>query len=212
MEINLNKVLILAPHTDDGEFGCGATIAKLIQEGKEVYYAAFSACQQSVLPEFPSDILITEVKAATSILGIKQENLILFDYDVRTFNYRRQDILDDILKLKKDIDPDMVFIPSLNDIHQDHFTIANEAVRAFKWKTIFSYELPWNNFNFNTSSFFSINKVQLNLKLQALKQYKSQEHRPYANEDFITGLATVRGVQSGGTFAEAFELIRLNIK
>ena len=74
------RVLILAPHTDDGEFGCGGTIAKLIEEGHEVYYAAFSACQQSVLPQFPSDILITEVKAATKILGIKPENLILFDF------------------------------------------------------------------------------------------------------------------------------------
>ena len=56
------KVLILAPHTDDGEFGCGGTISKFIEEGIELYYVAFSACQQSVLKEFPSDILITEVK------------------------------------------------------------------------------------------------------------------------------------------------------
>lgn len=46
------RVLVLAPHTDDGEFGCGGTITKLINEGHEVYYAAFSACQQSVLPHY----------------------------------------------------------------------------------------------------------------------------------------------------------------
>ena len=63
------KILVLAPHTDDGEFGCGGTINKMIEEGNEVYYAAFSACQQSVLPQFPQDILITEVKAATKVLG-----------------------------------------------------------------------------------------------------------------------------------------------
>jgi LmbE family N-acetylglucosaminyl deacetylase len=102
---NPKKVLVLAPHTDDGEFGCGGTIAKFIEEGIDVYYAAFSACQQSVLKEFPSDILITEVKAATKKLGIKPENLILFDYDVRTFNFRRQDILDDLIKLRTDINP-----------------------------------------------------------------------------------------------------------
>jgi len=78
MLVKKSKILVLAPHTDDGEFGCGGTIAKFIQEGHDVYYAAFSACQQSVLPQFPSDILITEVKEATSILGIKPENLILF--------------------------------------------------------------------------------------------------------------------------------------
>ena len=54
--IKPNKVLVLAPHTDDGEFGCGGTISKLIYQGVEVHYVAFSACEQSVLPEFPSDI------------------------------------------------------------------------------------------------------------------------------------------------------------
>ena len=64
--IKPNKVLVLAPHTDDGEFGCGGTISKLIYQGVEVHYVAFSACEQSVLPEFPSDILITEVKKSNS--------------------------------------------------------------------------------------------------------------------------------------------------
>ncbi len=212
MEFKFKTALVLAPHTDDGEFGCGATINKLINNGCDVHYAAFSACQQSVLPDFPSDILITEVKSATSKLGIKKENLYLFDYEVRTFNYRRQEILDDILKLKNKIKPDVVFMPSMNDIHQDHFTIANEGIRAFKWSTILCYELPWNNFNFNTACFFYLDESNLLSKIEALKEYKSQNHRPYANENFIRGLAVTRGVQSGTDIAETFELIRLIIK
>lgn len=203
------KILILAPHTDDGEFGCGATINKIIRGGGDVYYAAFSACQQSVLPQFPSDILITEVKEATKRLGIAPSNLALFDYDVRTFNYRRQDILDDILKLKASIAPDLVFIPSVKDIHQDHSTIANEAVRAFKFSTILCYELPWNNFNFNTACFFPLDREHIESKINALMAYESQAHRTYANAEFINGLARVRGVQCGVEYAEVFEVIRL---
>jgi LmbE family N-acetylglucosaminyl deacetylase len=206
---NTKKVLILAPHTDDGEFGCGGTIAKLISEGVEVYYIAFSACEQSVLPKFPSDILITEVKEATQVLGIKRENLYLLKYDVRTFNYNRQGILDDIIKFRNKINPDLVFIPSLNDIHQDHATIANEAVRAFKFCNILCYEMPWNNFNFATTSFMILSEEQINIKINALKKYKSQEHRSYANEEFIRSLASVRGVQVGQRYAEVFEVIRL---
>lgn len=212
MNIQFKRVLILAPHTDDGEFGCGGTITKLIENGAEVYYAAFSACQKSVLPNFPSDILVTEVKAATAVLGIKPENLFLYDFDVRTFNFHRQEILDIILELKKDIMPDLVFMPSINDIHQDHFTIANEGVRAFKWSTILCYELLWNNFNFNTSCFFSLDPKHIDKKLEALAEYKSQMHRPYANAEFIKGLAKARGVQSGNHYAETFEIVRLNIK
>jgi len=210
--LQTKRVLVLAPHTDDGEFGCGATISKLIDEDVEVYYAAFSACQQSVLKEFPSDILITEVKAATEVLGIKKENLILFDYDVRTFNYHRQEILDDLIKLRSEINPDLIFMPSVNDIHQDHHTIATEGLRAFKFNSILCYEVPWNNFTFNTSTFVHLDENHIQKKVNALKEYKSQAHRTYANEEFIRALARTRGVQIGTHYAETFDVVRWIIK
>ncbi|MBL7936888.1 MAG: PIG-L family deacetylase [Bacteroidia bacterium] len=202
------KILVLAPHTDDAEFGCGATIAKLIENGNDVYCAAFSACEQSVLKDFPSDILITEVKLASEKLGVKSENLFLYDFEVRTFNFRRQEILDKLIKLRETIHPDIVFIPSLNDLHQDHATISNEALRAFKFCSILCYELPWNNISFSTSSFMIIEEKHLDKKIQALNEYKSQAHRPYAKEDFIKALAKVRGVQISRDYAEAFEILR----
>ncbi len=202
------NILVLAPHTDDMEFGCGATVARFIEEGHNVYCAAFSACEQSVLKDFPSNILITEIKEASQKIGLKKENLILFDYSVRTFNYRRQEVLDDILKLKKDISPEIVLIPSLNDIHQDHYTIAHESFRAFKFSTLLSYELPWNNLSFVTSCFYKISESQLKKKVEAIQCYKSQAHRNYANEEFIKSLAIVRGVQINEKYAECFELIR----
>lgn len=202
------KILILAPHTDDAEFGCGGTISKLIENGNDVYCAAFSACEQSVLKDFPSDILITEVKSAAKKLGIKSENLILYDFEVRTFNFRRQEILDEIIKLKNTLAPDVVFIPSLSDIHQDHATISNEAFRAFKFSSILCYELPWNNLSFSTSCFMVLDEKHVQNKIDALMEYKSQAHRPYAKAHFITSLATVRGVQINARYAECFEILR----
>lgn len=208
MNIDKKKILVLAPHTDDGEFGCGGTISKLIEQGNDVYYAAFSACQQSVLTQFPSDILITEVKAATVVLGIQPEKLRLYSYDVRTFSYHRQNILDDLIKLRQEIDPDLIFMPSLNDVHQDHHTVATEAIRAFKTTSILCYELPWNNFSFNTAAFVHLEERHVEVKVNALKEYRSQAHRPYANEEFIRALARTRGVQIGTHHAETFEVIR----
>lgn len=208
MNIHGKKILVLAPHTDDLEFGCGGTVAKLIENGNEVFCAAFSACRQSVRKEFPEDILITEIKSASAILGIKPENLILFDYNVRTFNYHRQEILDDILTLKTSIKPDIVFIPALTDVHQDHYTIAQEGFRAFKFSSLLSYELPWNNLSFNTSSFMKLDETHILKKIEAVNEYKSQAHRPYANEEFIRSLARTRGVQINTHYAECFEVIR----
>jgi LmbE family N-acetylglucosaminyl deacetylase len=208
MNISNKKILVLAPHTDDLEFGCAGTVSKLIESGNEVWCAAFSACQQSVRKEFPPDILITEIKAASKILGIKPENLILFDYNVRTFNFHRQELLDDILKLKANIQPDIVFIPALTDVHQDHYTIAQEGFRAFKFSSLLSYELPWNNLSFNTACFMKLEEKHILKKIEAVNQYRSQAHRPYANEEFIRSLARTRGVQINTHYAECFEVIR----
>lgn len=208
----MKRILILAPHTDDGEFGCGGTIAKYIEEGDEVFYAAFSACEQSVLKEFPKDILITEVKSATNVLGIKPSNLILYKYEVRKFNYERQAILEDMVKLNNQIKPDLVFMPCENDVHQDHHTIFQEGLRAFKFTTILCYELPWNNFSLNTVSFIHLSEAQLDTKIKALKEYKSQAHRSYASEEFIRALAITRGTQIGTRYAETFEVKRWIIK
>ena len=203
-----SRVLVLAPHTDDGEFGCGGSIARFVDEKAEVFCAAFSSCAQSVPSQFPSDILVSEMKAANKVLGVKKENLFLFDYDVRTFNCKRQEILDEMIRLRNDIKPDLVFMPSVNDVHQDHHTIALEGVRAFKFSSIFSYEIPWNNLTFNTSAFIHLEEQHLKKKVVALSKYKSQAHRNYASEEFIRSLALTRGIQIGARYAETFDVVR----
>ena len=55
------KALVLAPHTDDGEFGCGGTMARLVDAGCDVRYVAFSIATRSLPPGFPPDTLAREV-------------------------------------------------------------------------------------------------------------------------------------------------------
>ena len=202
------RILVLAPHTDDGEFGCGASITKFVNEGKDVYYAAFSLAEESVPGGFPKNILEKEVKKATEVLGIPSEKLLIYRYPVRKFSQYRQEILEDLVKLNREIAPGLVFMPSINDLHQDHTTIAHEGLRAFKKTSILSYELPWNNINFSTNCFISFTKKELKTKLRALTCYKSQKGRNYASPEFIKSLAITRGTQIGTEFAEVFEVMR----
>lgn len=204
-----NNVLVLAPHTDDGELGLGGTIHKIISMGKEVYYAAFSTAEQSVPNGFPKDVLKYEVKRATEKLGIKPENLFIYNFEVRKLNYVRQEILEELIKLRNTFKFDLVFIPCLHDIHQDHSTIAQEGVRAFKNTTILGYELIWNNLSFNTQCFVRLSKKDIDVKISALEEYKSQGLRNYLSADFIFSLAKTRGVQVGCEYAESFEVVRL---
>ena len=201
-------ILILAPHTDDGELGCGGTISKLIENGSTVYYATFSTAEESVPEGLPKDILKTEVRKATALLGIASDNLFIYNYEVRKLSYNRQSILEDLVQLRNKFNPDLVLMPSRNDIHQDHTVVAEEGLRAFKYKTILGYELPWNNLRFNTQCFIQLEKRHLQLKVDSLIAYGSQDGKNYMTKEFIFSLAKTRGVQIGSEFAECFEVIR----
>ena len=207
-----SKILVVAPHTDDGEFGCGGTISKLVEEGKEVYYVYFSICEESVPPKFPKDILAEEVKKATQELGIKESNLISHRYPVRKFPQHRQPILEDLIKIRKKINPEIVLLPSSADIHQDHSTIFKEGRRAFKKVSILGYELPWDNFELPAKAFVRLDEKHILKKIKAIKEYKSQGHREYMSEEFVRSLSYLRGIQAGAKYAEAFEIIRWNMK
>ncbi|HOJ12224.1 MAG TPA: PIG-L family deacetylase [Clostridiales bacterium] len=202
------RVLVLAPHTDDGELGCGGTIDRLVNSGTEVHYAAFSIAERSVSEEYPSDILGTEVRNATAILGISKDCLHIYNYDVRNFQKCRQEILEDLVILNRSIDPDIIFLPSINDIHQDHHVIAREGVRAFKFKSVMGYELPWNNLTINTACFVELDYENINNKIRALGCYESQQGKKYFSSEFIKALAVTRGTQIGVQYAEVFEVIR----
>lgn len=204
----MKRVIVFAPHTDDGELGMGGTIAKLVRDSAEVFYIAFSACELSLHSDLPRDTLINELRKSTQILGISFNNVVQFNYPVRTYNEHRQDILQEIIQLRDTLKPDTVFIPSLYDLHQDHKQIANEVQRAFKHTTTLSYEMPWNNLMFKTTLFIPLEEVHIAIKINAVAEYKSQADKIYTKANFIRSLAEVRGVQAGVELAESFEVIR----
>jgi LmbE family N-acetylglucosaminyl deacetylase len=204
----VQKALVLAPHTDDGEFGCGATIARLVEQGADVHYLAFSDCREAVPDGFPADVLVAEVTDATRTLGIPHSNLQIAGFTVRQFKQDRQGILDLLVETQRRLDPDLVLMPSQEDLHQDHQTVAREALRAFKRTTVLSYEIPWNNVQFQNQAFVAVEERHLQAKIAALACYRSQAGRYYATEEFLRAQAVFRGVQVATRFAEVFEVVR----
>lgn len=204
----VKKCLVLAPHTDDGELGCGGTIARLIEGDVEVYYVAFSSCQESVPEGFDRNVLQEECHNATAVLGVSVERLNIEGFSVRRFPESRQEILQRMIELRKSIKPELILLPTQWDIHQDHRVIYEEGVRAFKFSSILGYELPWNTMEFSAPLFVKLSKEHLDKKILSIQEYKSQSHRPYSGDAMIS-LAKVRGLQSSNEYAEAFQVIRL---
>jgi LmbE family N-acetylglucosaminyl deacetylase len=204
----MQRVLVLAPHTDDGDFGCGGTVARLRERDVDVRQIAFSTASRSLPEGFAPDALAHEVRAAADELGLGPDALTVHDFEVRTFPAVRQEILELLIEAARDLRPDAVLMPTVGDIHQDHHTIAAEGLRAFKRTTVLGYEIPWNQFRFAKQLYVALEDRHLDAKVRALQCYRSQAHRNYANEEYIRNLARTHGIEIGRAHAECFEVVR----
>lgn len=202
------RALVLTAHPDD-EFGCAGLVARLLETGTDVHLACFSACEESVPEGFEKDVLRHEIRDAIRILGIPESNFRMYDIRVRHFPQFRQDILETLVALRRELEPDLVLLPSSSDIHQDHGTIAAEGIRAFKHSTVLGYELPMNTIAFQHACFVELEPRHMELKIRHAAAYVSQRHRQYMRSGFLESLATVRGLQMNVPTAEAFEVLRM---
>jgi LmbE family N-acetylglucosaminyl deacetylase len=147
-----------------------------------------------------------EFYEANKVLGVQDTEL--HEYPTRQFKEHRQEILEHLVRLERQVSPDLVLIPATTDTHQDHEVIRDEGFRAFKRHSLLGYEMPQNNLVFQTHCFVELQPVDIAKKVEALGCYLSQRNRPYASEEFIKGLALVRGMQAGKKYAEAYEVMR----
>jgi len=204
-EIIGKKVLAIAPHIDDVELGLGGTLNRLIKNN-DVYYIGLS-----FPPLVNETVFLDEFYQSMKILGVNDSKILLKNFNPRDLFNDRIEILDYLYHLGKEIKPDIVFVPSSEDIHQSHEVIFSEARRALKFSTILGYELPWNCMKFNMDVFITLRKEEIEAKTSAINAYQTQKDRLFFSNDIVMDLAKVRGKQIGQQYAECFELIRLII-
>lgn len=205
------KILILSPHTDDAELGAGGSIIKFLERGDEIRWVVFSTAEESLPEGMPKDTLRREFSEVVEELGLSEDQTIVHDFRVRRLDESRQEVLDELVAIQKDWNPDLVLSPSLHDYHQDHQVVANEAVRAFKTNAgIICYELPWNHVTFDSQVFIGLDEDQIQRKYDLLQNYESQlvKGKRYFSREFIFGLAKTRGMQCQAEYAESFEVVR----
>lgn len=205
------RILILSPHTDDAELGCGGSIVRFIEEKNELYWVVFSTAEESLPKGLPVDTLKKEFIDVVKNLGLTEDNYNICNFKVRYLHEKRQDILEQLIKIRTSFKPELVIGPSINDYHQDHQVVANEMIRAFKTvSSIISYELPWNHVTFNSELFIKLEEKHISAKCSLLSNYKSQisNNRPYFAREFIYGLAATRGVQCNSKYSESFEVVK----
>ena len=196
----MKKILAIAPHTDDIELGCGATLHKY-RNSYEINVLAITSAQP-----LAKGNPVEEFYNAMKIIGA---NTTFLDFQPRVLNENRQKLLDYFWNLQKKEKYDIVFCPSSYDHHQDHQIVYQETFRAFKHSTILGYELPWNNRTFSTDVFISLEEKDIEAKIKKLDCYKTQLERAFMCKEYVTDIARTRGLQVGKKYVESFEAIRI---
>jgi len=200
-------VLCLGAHPDDVEYGAGGTLNRLMRLGWKVRVLVFSKCTESVPRGYPPDQLVHEFHKSMRTFGIKDYSIL--NYRVRSFPSVRQNILEDLVKIRNERDYDMIISSSHSDLHQDHATLGSEVQRAFQSTTVLQYEISKNRYDHNPNLFVELGAKDLQAKLRALKCYRSQNQRKWVSPLNIEGLARVRGMQADVEFAESFEISKM---
>lgn len=206
MKTDFRRLLVVGPHPDDVELGCGGTIARFSRQAR-IDYLILSPC----LEDPRNANIVSEAEAAAGVLGIDRAAMIVEDLPRRTFHDKREDIRRILIAARDRLEPDLVFCPSLRDVHQDHEVTAEETLRLFRDVSVVAYESPRSSLDFQPNLYLTLDEEHLETKVNALLSYKSQFDRYYFEPDIIRSFARMRGAQCRERYAEAFEIMRLKV-
>lgn len=220
----MNKVIVIAPHADDEILGCGATIAKHIEELDEVFIIVASNASIGA-PELFSKNAVAETRleamAAHKYIGIKET--FFLDFPAPALNaFPEFKISLALVDLFNKIKPTHLYLPHPGDLHQDHKAVYRAGLVAARplnnllIKNIYIYETlsetewaPMNEVGFRPNRFVDVTEF-LQKKIDAMRFFRSQL-KSFPNPrsvETIEALAKYRGSTIGVNFAEAFYVER----
>lgn len=217
------RVLLVGAHPDDIEIMAGGTMSKYLGHTAEVRSVIFAPCLEDPLNEG----ILGEYQESMQLLGVQTHLSHTFPRDI--LEAYIQDVRDLLYKLKQAFEPDVIFCPSVNDLHQDHRAVASACQTIFRdsaW--LIRGEIVRSTVHFTPNLFVILDEEDISDKLRLLDVYKTQLNRAssletykphpfagytgprtYFNQELVKSIARFRGCQVSTQWAEAFELWRM---
>ena len=214
------KLLVIAPHSDDEVLGCGGLITKVKNSGGKVFVLIFNlGFEKDDTPESQQKRK-NEVKNAMDVLGVDDYHLVNSEPD----NNRNLDSkpLHDLIEVIENtsnvslekISPTMVAIPTIFSHHQDHVHVHHACIAALRpistpvSNIVLSYEAPEHS-RWSASGIFEPNlfveiDIEIENKIQAFLKYESQVRPGGRDADSIRNQAKYRGQEVGKNLCEAY--------
>ena len=196
------KVLCVGAHSDDIEIGCAGTILKLICQPR-------GAAVDWVVLGAGSKVRASEARASASGLlrEARSKRIIIKGFRDGHFPFQGSAIKEYFEGLKR-AQPDVIFVHSRRDLHQDHRLACELTWQTFRDHLILEYEVPkWDGDFGSPNLFVELDENAVRRKAEhILHHFSSQGSRPWCTTDTFFGLARLRGMESRspGNYAEAF--------
>ncbi len=198
------RVLFVGAHPDDIELGCGALIHR-IAPICDVLCVTLSDNQKNPL----LTNVVKEAYRSMAILGLPQERVVFGPFTTRVFPHERQEILEYLLKLRADYGPDIIFVHSKQDIHQDHQTVTEEALRAYRGITVLGFDVVRSSNGFFPNFLVEVAEEDAEAKVKALAQYETYRDKYYFNCELTRSILVRHGALAELPFAEGFDILRI---
>ncbi len=198
-------VLAIGAHPDDIEFGCGATILRLREEGATTYGLVLTSGEQG--HNETEGKRVDETGAAARVIALS--DIAVHDFPDTLLHEHKAEIRVVIEKALARWRPDIIFTHNGHDVHTDHRTVfeaTREAARGAY--TILCYENPNTPPGFHPGYFFDVGH-HIEGKIAALACHKTQMGKSYAASSVVRAMAGFRGTQARVPLAEGFEVMRV---
>jgi LmbE family N-acetylglucosaminyl deacetylase len=199
-----SRVLFIGAHPDDIELGCGALISH-IAPSAEVMCVTLSDNQKNPdLPDLPQ-----EYRRSMAVLGVPEKNVVLGSFETRRFPEVRQEILEYMIQLNRSFRPEIVFVHTRADIHQDHATITEEGLRAFRGTTVLGFDVLRSSYGFFPNFLVEVTARDVECKVAALAEYKTYAQRYYFDPNITRATMIRHGALAERPYAEGFDILRV---
>jgi LmbE family N-acetylglucosaminyl deacetylase len=198
------RVLFIGAHPDDIELGAGALLHHIAPRS-DVMCVTLSDNQKNL--QLKS--VVEEQYASMNVLGIPREKVVVEKFITRNFPDARQDILEYMLKLRGDFQPEIIFVHSKQDVHQDHNVITDEALRAYRGITVLGYDVIRSSYGFFPHFLAEVSEEDVNKKIEALLQYKTYADKYYFSPELLRAIMVRHGSLAERPFAEGFDILRI---
>ncbi|TYQ16986.1 UNVERIFIED_CONTAM: LmbE family N-acetylglucosaminyl deacetylase [Acetivibrio alkalicellulosi] len=202
------KVLFIGSHPDDIDLGCAISMHDHYLKNDEIINIVLTNGEKGGCPSKRS----LEQKNSFEILAPNSKNHFLSFPDTELFAHI-QEVTKKLRSIVLEVMPDIAYIPSQYDFHQDHVTTHKCALTILtnlRIPKIICYETPSTTPEFTPNYFKLCSLNYFNIKLEALKCHKTQMTKPYFFDDIILSIAKMRAAQvrCHSEVAEAYEIVR----